>query len=67
MRLAKTVPLPHVCRVGMLTLLQPHQVAALVMLDSTMITTELLHLTANHVTETVQLALPQPLQIVQAA
>ena len=52
-----TVPHPRVCPEVMLTLVQPHQVAALVLFDSTMLTTELLHFTANHVTETVQLAL----------
>ena len=66
-RLAKTVPLSRVYLVGMLTLLQQHLVAAHVMLDFSMITMELLHLTASHDMETVQIALTQPIQIEQAA
>ena len=48
-------------------LLQQRLVAVHVMLRFTMITTELLHLTASHDTETVQIALAQPIQIEQAA
>ena len=48
-------------------LLQAHQVSAPVIMDSTITTMELLHLTANRAMETVQPALGQPIQIEQAA
>ena len=50
----------------MLTLLQLHQVAEPVLLIFTIITAELLRLTANHDMVTAQLALAQQIQIEQA-
>ena len=51
----------------MLTLLQPRQVAAYVILGFTMIIMELLRLTDSHDMETVQSAMAQLIQIEQAA